>query len=520
MNKTFKMLSVALATILAAGFISCTKEDNEPATIDEQGGKSYVTLSINIPNRGDATRGDVDDNGNHEEGTADEYAVKMAYLYLFNNGTFQKRIDMDFSGVTSTENTTTLVRTFTKTEEVVGLDIADYTTYVLVNEAISAAAPTEAELKAAQLKEMTANYSSVPSTGLAMSSRTDAGVMSDILSIDGTNIDEEHAAEVSFTIERANGKIQLAASAQENTSGDVNEYVVYWDTTATGRQHPIATVNLVNYKLVNLAKHDYAFRHVGDYDAVADLKGDTTSFGIISDYSTSPTEPYNPYLIVPDYAGYTATNTKTRTFLFDADYAAYPTSTDMTTISYPYENAMYYDQQKEGYCTGVIFKATVTPDSLLTWNTTDTKLDTLTGTNISLTDVSRVLYYGGRFYSSVTALQAQTNSFTTIDDSSTDGKIDSLGVTVLPVTSGVINCYYKYWIKHLDNKNDNELGVMEYSIVRNNVYKLKVLDIYSIGDGSDSTDPDNPVESKKYYIKVNLNIKPWIIRSNEEIHLG
>lgn len=42
-------------------------------------------------------------------------------------------------------------------------------------------------------------------------------------------------------------------------------------------------------------------------------------------------------------------------------------------------------------------------------------------------------------------------------------------------------CYYTWWVRHSNDNNDNDKGVMEYAIVRNNIYKLTVNSIYSLG---------------------------------------
>ena len=39
--------------------------------------------------------------------------------------------------------------------------------------------------------------------------------------------------------------------------------------------------------------------------------------------------------------------------------------------------------------------------------------------------------------------------------------------------NGNYSYYYNYWIKHLDN-NSPEMGVMEFGIVRNNIYRVSV----------------------------------------------
>lgn len=42
-------------------------------------------------------------------------------------------------------------------------------------------------------------------------------------------------------------------------------------------------------------------------------------------------------------------------------------------------------------------------------------------------------------------------------------------------------CYYTWWVRHSNDNNDDAKGIMEYAIVRNNIYKLTVSSIYSLG---------------------------------------
>lgn len=59
-------------------------------------------------------------------------------------------------------------------------------------------------------------------------------------------------------------------------------------------------------------------------------------------------------------------------------------------------------------------------------------------------------------------------------------------------------CYYPYWIKHADNKKTTDMGVMEFGIVRNNIYDLAVSQITKLGlSGTDVPDPTDPGESKE-----------------------
>lgn len=84
--------------------------------------------------------------------------------------------------------------------------------------------------------------------------------------------------------------------------------------------------------------------------------------------------------------------------------------------------------------------------------------------------------------------------------------------------------YLKYWIKHEPNGTDNDpMGVMEFAIVRNNVYQLSVTGIRDLGDPLPFTpgkdDPDTPDKTKDVYIVIQLYVKDWVVRSNGGITL-
>lgn len=88
---------------------------------------------------------------------------------------------------------------------------------------------------------------------------------------------------------------------------------------------------------------------------------------------------------------------------------------------------------------------------------------------------------------------------------------------------GYTTLYY-YWNRHWDNGKPGVMAPMEFAVVRNNVYKLSVLDISGLGhprnpgDDPDPVDPKDPDESADVKIKLSVSIKNWTVRKNG-IHL-
>lgn len=72
-------------------------------------------------------------------------------------------------------------------------------------------------------------------------------------------------------------------------------------------------------------------------------------------------------------------------------------------------------------------------------------------------------------------------------------------------------CYYTWWIRHANDGDDKTNGVMEYAIVRNNIYELNVESIYSLGGYI-------PNEEEKGFI-VNVYVKDWTMLGEETIEM-
>lgn len=57
-------------------------------------------------------------------------------------------------------------------------------------------------------------------------------------------------------------------------------------------------------------------------------------------------------------------------------------------------------------------------------------------------------------------------------------------------------CYYIWWLRHSNDGDDEKNGVMEYAVVRNNIYKVSVNSIYSLGGDI----PDNQQLDAQVYV--------------------
>lgn len=94
----------------------------------------------------------------------------------------------------------------------------------------------------------------------------------------------------------------------------------------------------------------------------------------------------------------------------------------------------------------------------------------------------------------------------------------AVNAVVLPYDNGV--CYYPYWIRHASNGIPTKMSVMEFAIVRNNIYDMTVKEISGLGlSGAEKPNPGKDDEEDKYYFNVELYVKNWIVRQNNDIIL-
>lgn len=69
-------------------------------------------------------------------------------------------------------------------------------------------------------------------------------------------------------------------------------------------------------------------------------------------------------------------------------------------------------------------------------------------------------------------------------------------------------CYYTWWVRHCNDNDNSTKGDMEYAVVRNNIYKLKVNSIYSLG---------GDVPEKDQNIILDVYVNDWLMLEPENL---
>ncbi len=492
-----KKILCALFTAVAV-LTGCNQSETLDTPIEgnvsEAGGCGVVfRLQANAPSI-QLTRS-AEDSYTHEQGTADEYLVKTARVYLYDSSTklFAKSIQLtDIKRQGSGPDGVVIYETSR-----ISVPQGSYDVFVTAN--------TDRVINQEKEEDFLADIDNISytkahiediSSGIVMTNRASANHATLIVR-DENNSDNV----VNILLERVLARIDVAKSA--------NEFDL---TDNTGRKY--AGVALTRYSIVNLPKYYYSFRHTAVLNGLDVPEWNINEhFGNVQDVNGYVIDPYffqkkidatqfrNADKYYENYFGDFHVESAPWTKLKDVagDGPQYNTM-------YCLENCMLAPAQKNAYSTGIVFEAKMTPNNNI-YQLSGSNLELYTGT--ALPEV--LYYYDYNFYNSAEAL-AKAIGVTSSDN------LDMYNTAKFELTDEGYRCYYTYWIRHLDNNRPTNMGVMEFAIVRNNLYRLLVTHISGLGNSSVMPNPETPDEGETY-LKIILNVKPWIVRDLTNIVL-
>ena len=285
------------------------------------------------------------------------------------------------------------------------------------------------------------------------------------------------------------------------------------------------TLTLTEAALINQSKAHYMFRRVADNESATPVVGgvETPSKWVVdTDWASKVAANFDAQLGAPASWTWTPLSTITADDNYDDKYYG-----DYKIWCYAKENTLpNISAQKHAVSTGVVFKAQITA-----------------GDDASEA-VKNAMAAGKKIYVFNNVLYGAWSDVKTAADAGTDPTIQAAynqavvgmtgddpvaatagaaGFTGYSADGGKYYTYYYYWNRHNDNLNNNEMGIMEFAVVRNNVYKLAVESIKKFGhpDPTNPTDPDpdpvkpdDPDESVNYYFTVSVKVLPWTVRIN------
>lgn len=549
MKRLKYMSMMGLAALLLTTWSACSDDTDIPGGENPEEARAYTTVTIAVPNGVAETRAgttaDTDDDNTTEAGSEDEYKVKTANLYLFPGGagssfgsaTLKEIISINqFTQMTaSTADAKTIVWTSKKT----ALTPGDYRIYIVVNGTVNGVTDgsknslTEADFLAKTTADATGVIAAVPEAGLVMASRSPKSDNMNTLPYIAQTITKDPEQTIAATVERMMGKITVTAGGT-SVSSAANVYTSFSTTVdAIGN---ITNITLKGYYVVNARKEGYYFRHVDKESTATNPLGEanygnsTTSLPYVVDPKTySKTYSGTPAALAGSYAGWYLQGSGAFGLLsfgsFGGTYTAMPgyssAAAETKVAAYCYENTMLKDKQKNGYTTGIVFKAEIAPSKMMQKKAGSGGVEE----NSTFTSMSEIFYHSGIFYKDIAALKeagvllADGTTSSSASGAPADLKKNDVQCFKKGSADGKFVCYYPYWIKHIPS-NDVAEDVMEFGIVRNNVYKVTVTSIQGVGkdgvteDIITDTETDDPTT---VLLNVKLSIKPWTVRTNSAV---
>lgn len=548
MKRLKYMSMMGLAALLLTTWSACSDDTDIPGGENPEEARAYTTVTIAVPNGVAETRAgttaDTDDNTT-EAGSEDEYKVKTANLYLFPGGAsssfgsakLKEIISINqFTQMTaSTADAKTIVWTSKKT----ALTPGDYRIYIVVNGTVNGVSDsskgslTEADFLAKTTADATGVIAAVPEAGLVMASRSPQSDNMNTLPYIAQTITKDPEQTIAATVERMMGKITVTAGGA-NVASAANVYTSF-SSTVTAISN-ITNITLKGYYVVNARKEGYYFRHVDKESTAtnplieANYGNSTTSLPYVVDPKTySKTYSGTPAALAGSYATWYLQGSGAFDLLsfgsFGGTYTAMPgyssAAAETKVAAYCYENTMLKEKQKNGYTTGIVFKAEIAPSKMMQKKAGSGGVEE----NSTFTSMSEIFYHSGIFYKDIAALKeagvllADGTTSSSASGAPADLKKNDVQCFKKGSADGKFVCYYPYWIKHISSDDVAE-DVMEFGIVRNNVYKVTVTSIQGVGkdgvteDIITDTETDDPTT---VLLNVKLSIKPWIVRTNNAV---
>lgn len=555
------VMGCMLVTALAAG---CAQEDigNDPSEGGGMSATSYVSLSFaspqGTPTRANPTGGETGDG--QETGQDYENAITSAVAFFY-QGTDQKGVNsggntpikafVSFNNIGNgtDENSTGVDRKYTTSPQQVDLENGTYNVIVVANPGtdwwtgrLLTLADVRDHIQTTAWTVSESGYSN-----FVMTSAADA-----TLTLNSNPESDPATAEVN--VERMAARLDYKAEASY---------------TCTDPAYSGATVEITGAALVNnLTEGSYLLKRVADDvngnnlsylgDETADENGVATNYVLDPWTASKNGNLYGTWFMngSPDpnwWAGYVQPGTSV------SDGAE-----TWQRIGYTLENTTAADAAGSDYSTGVVFKAKFYPKGVA--NYTDGETFFALGNRLfaSMEDMMKN-FYGSKFdelddlikkcetwrdvkqFITSTLLTNDPSGYNKYLEGLAGGKDDTGAVSdassliwsnymlnecgyskdengkvVLDQNGKVTRialkpygtrtyedatCYYTWWVRHSNDNDDTKKDIMEYAIVRNNIYKLTVESIYSLGD---------PVPGDKG-LRVNVYVNNWLLLDPETL---
>lgn len=542
-----------MAGLAALGFCACSDNVDAPDKGEETGAdKVYMSFNLELPaitrsatEETETGKTNSDANPDYEQGTDAENKVATVKVILatVDNGTYTyKAASSDDYILAGGKDAYTVTFESSTLEGIKGQD----------NIAVFVVCNPLSDFNPANLFTATATVADTDKDLTSSLAKSNSFLMANAEVPATISIPEDLSwyDSPSLPYDLGTVKVERAAARFDYKAVNNNVYPIMKDGEGADAK-TLVNIKLTDVALMNLSKNYYYLRRVapatavGEYDAAA--------------ITLCGKETYNNFVVDTDAAGKLAGSNLTANFFYNVGHGttainpessefAYDAIAGITTddnwtpdsesgVTDGYKVWRYVTEntlpaKKEGvqdhrYTTGVMFKGEIVDADGVA------EADKLLNGTDNVYVFNNVLY--GNWAKVKSAAEAQEGNeyvnlplnaaynavAATITAGSEPDKAEAAkaGFTVYAPTNGKYLVYYPYWNRHNDNGTDS-MGIMEFGVVRNNVYKLSVTSIERFGHPGDPTGdpdpeiPDDPDEDEKVYFRVGVQVLPWVVRVN------
>lgn len=469
--------------------VACSQDDELANGTNGTGteGDAYMSLSIEMPNTGNTTRA-IDESGEKHEGTAEEQKITNLLLLVYNANKgdelqyshIYNAVDLRPQAPNPGDDKSTIY-TITPFQ----IESGKKKVVVVVN-------PLDDKFTDKSTLDLMRNEMKLSQDEISKLSTGNHFMMTNANSLANQNQQGEEIADKQDGL--SNGDYYQDGSVAVDVQGTKNNPTSV--TVSVERVVAKMEDQTANYS-IKVNEED-----VVHFEKVALINGNTKFFPIKKIREQG--DRTNDYVVDPNFEKQTEetindfySNKFENAFNVQngENIVAKDLSTENRASFYTLENTMIAAEQKNAYTTGLYYQATYELKGKDK------------GTNIY--QYGNTLYDFAGLQEAAKQLGLNLNSLT---DESSQAQFYAIGVT--KYEKG--RCYYTYWIRHIDNQNNTEMGPMEFAVVRNNYYQMEINSVKGIGDYKPiDPNPETPDEEVDSYLDVKVKVLPWIVRKNK-----
>lgn len=290
------------------------------------------------------------------------------------------------------------------------------------------------------------------------------------------------------------------------TNEDTKKNIFTTDVALYDNLSNKVSIRLTRAALFNISKSFYYFKHISADEtadnATIDASATEGNFVIDTDWSN---KEENFAQLTTEINENTFPNKELSAFDTNNSIVYADVSYKGTQLFYTSENTVPTNAQLKGTCTGVLLKGEFDID--------ESNQD---GGNTDILVHNHIIYPAKKAEALDKLNEALTTEYgekTTITENTDAAILKTYNVqrfTREDVTKPFVT-YYPVFMRHRNNNDNNVAGPMEFSVVRNTIYRFRVKSISGLGP---DIVPEDPVEEPAQ-IDIEVSVAGWVDRNIE-----